>query len=93
MQKRLGTKKKLKKGDILVYYKCDKQEVVKDHHGNYQTKRVSESDNPADISYAKYKEMLINSVKDVIEILGYNIEQDLITKKRLACHYLSISNT
>ena len=89
----LGTKNNLKKGDTLVYYKCDKQEVVKDNLGNYQTKRVSESDNPADISYAKYKEMLVNCVKDVIEILGYDIEQDFFPKKRLADHYLSISNT
>ena len=32
----------------------------------------------ADISYIKYKEMLIKSVKDIIEILGYNIENDSI---------------
>ena len=93
LQKRLGIKNNLKKGDTLVYYKCDKQEVIKDHLGNCQTKNISESDNPEDISYAKYKEMLINSVKDVIEILGYDIEQDLVPKKRLADHYLSISNT
>ena len=31
LQKRLGIKNNLKKGDTLVYYKCDKQEVVKDH--------------------------------------------------------------
>ena len=88
-QKRLGIKNNLKKGDALVYYKCDKQEIVKYCHGNYQTKRVSESDDPTDISYAKYKEKLINCVKDVIEILGYEIEQDLMPKKRLADHYLS----
>jgi hypothetical protein len=41
--------------------------------------------------YAKYEEILINSVKDVIKILGINIE-DLMPKKRLADHYLSISN-
>jgi DNA polymerase elongation subunit (family B) len=93
LQKRIGIKNNLKKGDTLVYYKCDKQEVVKDNQGNYQTKRVSESDNPVDISYAKHKEMLVNSVKDVLEILGYDIEQDLFPKKRLVDHYLSISNT
>src|SRR6478672_7666311 len=92
-QKRLGSRNNLKKGDTLVYYKCDKQEIVKDHQGNYQTKNVSESNDPTDISYAKYKEMLINCVKDVIEILGYEIEQDLMPKKRLADHYLSIYNT
>ena len=31
--------------------------------------KVNESDEPADISYTKYKEMLINSVKDIIKIL------------------------
>jgi hypothetical protein len=92
LQKRLGTKNNLKKGDTVVYYKGDKQEIVKDHQGNHQIKRVSESDDPADISYSKYKEMFINCVKDVIEILGYEIEQDLMPKKRLADHYLSISN-
>jgi len=89
LQKRLENKNNLKKGDTLIYYKCDKQEVAKDHQGNYQTKKVSETDDPTDISYAKYKKMLINSVKDVIEILGYNIEQVLFPKKRLACNYLS----
>ena len=80
----------MKKGDTLIYYKCDKQEVAKDHQGNYQTKRASESDNPADISYAKYKDMFVNCVKDVIEILGFDIEQDLFPKKRLADQYLSL---
>ena len=70
-----------------------KKEVIKDNLGNCQTKNISESDNPEDISYAKYKEMLINSVNDVIEILGYDIEQDLVPKKRFVSHYLSISNT
>lgn len=93
LQKRLGIKNNLKKGDTLVYYKWDKQEVITDYLSNCQTKRLSESDNPADVSYAKYKEMLINSVKDVIEILGYDIEQDLFLKKRISDHYLSISNT
>jgi len=90
LQKRLGNKNSLKKGDTLVYYKCDKQEVVKYRQGNYQINRVSESDNSADVSYAKYKEMLINCVKDVLEILGYDIEQDLFPKKKLTDHYLSI---
>jgi DNA polymerase elongation subunit (family B) len=90
LQKRLGTKNNLEKGDTLVYYKCDKQEVVKERQDNNQTKKVGESDDPAYISYSKYKEMLINSVKDVIEILGYGVEQDLMPKKRLANHYLSI---
>jgi len=40
---------------------------------------ISKSDNPNDISYAKYREMLLNAVKDILEILGYNIEKD--------CHF------
>ncbi len=90
LQKRLGTKNNLKKSDSLLYYKCDKQEVAKDHQGNYQTRRVGESDDPTNISYSKYKAMLINSVQDIIEILGYDIEQDLFPKKRLADNYLAI---
>jgi hypothetical protein len=35
----------------------------------------SESDYSNDISYAKYKEMLINAIKDILEILGYDIEK------------------
>jgi len=93
LHKRLGIKNSLKKGNTLVYYKCDKQEVAKDHQGNNQIKNISESSNSEDISYAKYKEILINSIKDVIDILGYDIEQDLLSKKRLVSHYLSASNT
>jgi len=55
-------------------------------------KRDSELDYHEDVNYAKYKEMLKNFLKDVIEILCYDIGQDLIPKKRLADHYLSISN-
>jgi len=41
----------------------------------------SESDSPNDISYAKYIEMLLTAVKDILEILGYNIEKDLLIPK------------
>ena len=81
-QKRLGIKLRLKKGDTLTYYKCDKQELIIASLGKEKTRAVSESDNPYDISYAKYKEMLLNSVKDVIEILGYSVENDLFSKKK-----------
>ena len=87
LQKRLGLEMGLQKGDTLVYYKCDKQEITVDPCGKQRTKIVSESDDPADISYAKYKELLLNSVKNIIEILGYSIEQDLLSKKKLAGHY------
>ena len=81
-QKRLGIKLRLKKGDTLTYYKCDKQESFIDTLGKEKARTVSESDNPDDISYSKYKEMLLNSVKDVVEILGYNVEMDLLPKKK-----------
>ena len=55
-------------------------------------KRDSELDYHEDVNYAKYKEMLKNFLKDVIEILCYDIGQDLNPKKRLSNHYLSISN-
>jgi len=90
LQKRLGTKLGLKKGDILIYYKCDKDELIYDTPGGKErTRIIGESDNSDDISYAKYKEMLINSVKDVIEILGYNVEKDLLVKRQLSQQYLS----
>jgi len=42
-----------------------------------------ESDNPKDISYAKYREMLLSEyVKDILEILSYDIENDLMTSKK-----------
>lgn len=84
-QSRLGAKLGLQKGDILVYYKSDIEKSVY----NPKTKQeilqvIPESDISQDISYAKYKEMLINAVKDILEILGYDIEKDLLApKKRL----------
>ena len=76
LQKRLGIKKGLQKGDTLVYYKCDNEEIEeKNFSGKTLIKNINESNDPNDISYAKYKEMLINSVKEVIEILGYSVER------------------
>ncbi len=81
-QKRLGTKLGLKKGDSLIYYKCDKQEITGDSKGKQRTRTVNESEDPNDISYAKYKELLLNSVKDLLEILGYNVDKDRLPKKK-----------
>jgi DNA polymerase elongation subunit (family B) len=83
VQKRLGIKNNLRKGDVLVYYKCNKQEKMTVIEGKQKVRSISESDDPNDISYAKYKEMLINIIKDVVEILGYSVEKDLLTKRRL----------
>jgi hypothetical protein len=84
LQKRLGTKLRLSKGDILTYYKSDKQVTIDDVSGKTRTRTVGESDDPADISYAKYKTMLINAVKDVIKILGYDPDTDLSSKRKLS---------
>ena len=68
----------------LPYYKCDKQELVHDTaRGTDILRTVHESDNSADISYAEYKKMLIKSVKDILEILDYDVEQELLSKKLL----------
>jgi DNA polymerase I len=83
LQKRLGTQLKLKKGDTLFYYKCDKQATYIDQSGQNRTRKIGESVDPNDISYAKYKEMLLNAVKDVIQILGYSVEKDLLAKRKL----------
>jgi DNA polymerase, archaea type len=93
LQKRLGIKKGLQKGDSFVYYKCDKEEAENNFSEKTNIKNINESDDPKDISYAKYKEMFINSAKDVIEILGYNVERDLTYKKKLTGIYLSIVTT
>ena len=83
-QSRLGTKLGLRKGDTLVYYKCDTQEPVYDVKSKQDKMRtVHESENQGDISYAEYKKMLMNSVKDVLEILGYDTAKELLGKKQL----------
>lgn len=82
-QSRLGAKLGLHKGDTLVYYKSDIKQPINDSKKRQQVLQItSESDNPNDISYAKYKEMLVNAVKDILEILGYDIETDLLTTKK-----------
>ncbi|MFZ0220532.1 MAG: hypothetical protein WAM42_02415 [Candidatus Nitrosopolaris sp.] len=83
-QSRLGTKLRLRKGDTLVYYKCDTQQPVYDVTSKqHKLRTVHESENQDDISYAEYKKMLMNSVKDVLEILGYDVEKELLGKKQL----------
>jgi hypothetical protein len=83
-QSRLGTKLGLRKDDTLVYYKCDTQQPVYDVKSKeHKLRTVHESENQDDISYAEYKKMLMNSVKDVLEILGYNADKELLGKKQL----------
>jgi DNA polymerase elongation subunit (family B) len=82
-QSRLGAKLGLHKGDTLVYYKSHIKQPVYDTKTKQQVLQViSESDNPNDISYAKYKEMLLNAIKGILEILGYDIENDLLVSKK-----------
>jgi DNA polymerase elongation subunit (family B) len=82
-QNRLGTKLGLHKGDTLVYYKSDIKQPVYDTKTKQRILQfVHESTDPNDISYAKYKEMFVNAFKDILEILGYNIEKDLLTSKK-----------
>jgi hypothetical protein len=83
-QSSLGSRLGLHKDDTLVYYKCDKQELIHDPVRNKDVLRmVHESDNAADISYAEYKDILVKSVKDVLDILGYDIEKELLSKRQL----------
>jgi DNA polymerase family B/Primase X len=78
-QSRLGSKLRLRKGDTLVYYKCDISETVYDSKKKQDVlKRIYESENPQDISYAAYKKMFINSIRDVLQIFGYDTEEDLL---------------
>ncbi len=84
-QNRLGTKLGLRNGDTFVYYKCDLQQSVYDVKSKQDAlKTVHESENQVDISYVEYKKMLMNSVKDVLEILGYDAEKEMLTKGQLA---------
>lgn len=59
IQKKLGVKLNLKAGDVIQYYKSDNKGGV--------------SLNPNDISIKKYKAMLWNSVKDILEVAGYDV--------------------
>jgi hypothetical protein len=62
-------------GDIIWYFKTDDK------------KKAGVSTNPQEISFLKYKEMLMATVKDGLEILGYGssgrIESEIfgITRK------------
>ena len=55
-QKKIGLLLNTKAGDVIEYYKSDDVDGV--------------SINPKDICIAKYKEMLLSSVNDALEILG-----------------------
>jgi DNA polymerase family B/Primase X len=80
-QSRLGSKLGLRKGDTLVYYKCNTGEITYD------------SENPQEISYTEYKKMLINSIRDVLQILGYDIDNDLLLADKTELIESGQSNT
>jgi DNA polymerase elongation subunit (family B) len=82
-QSMLGCRLGLHKGDTLVYYKSNLEKTVYDPKTKQQILQVvSESENPDNISYARYKEMLVNAIKGILEILGYDIEKDLLAPKK-----------
>jgi DNA polymerase, archaea type len=70
--KKIGMLLGAKAGDIIWYYKTDKGVSI----------------NPGEISIIKYKEMLITTVKDALEVLGYSsserIESEIFS--RLSVH-------
>ncbi len=56
--KKIGTLLGAKAGDIIWYFKTDKGVSI----------------NPQEISIMKYKEILMSTIRDALEILGYNAE-------------------
>ena len=79
----LGRKQGLRKGMTLVYYKSYHEELIYESSTGKCNKRIHlESDDPDDIHYAKYREMLLNSIRDVVGILGYDIENLFDTDKK-----------
>jgi DNA polymerase elongation subunit (family B) len=62
--KKIGILLRAKAGDIIWYFKTDGD----------KKKKAGISINPEEIGVCKYKEMLKSTVKDALEILGYNAE-------------------
>jgi DNA polymerase, archaea type len=67
--KKIGMLLGAKAGDVIWYFKTD------DDDSDKKTKKARVSTNPREIGVCKYKEMLMSTVKDALEILGYNAEQ------------------
>ena len=63
IQKLIGMEKKLENGDTARYYMADNDRKYTYDYG--------------EISKKEYKKQLINTVKPVISLLGYNINRDL----------------
>jgi DNA polymerase, archaea type len=70
LQKKIGLELGLTHGDTVPYY-------LADNNKGY-TFNVNE------LSISQYKKMLLHTVKDVLEILGYDIDQELFGKVSLS---------
>jgi len=66
--KKIGMLLGAKAGDVIWYFKTDDD-------GSDKKKKARVSTNPREIGVCKYKEMLLTTVKDALEILSYNAEQ------------------
>jgi DNA polymerase elongation subunit (family B) len=66
--KKIGMLLGAKAGDVIWYFKTDDDSSDK-------KKKAGVSINPEEIGVCKYKEMLMSTVKDALEILSYNAEQ------------------
>lgn len=61
IQKKIGVLLKSKANDLIYHFKSDNKDGV--------------SISSKDISFKKYEDMLVNAVKEIVEILGYDISQ------------------
>ena len=66
--KKIGMLLGAKAGDVIWYFKTNDD-------GSDKKKKAGVSINPQETGVCKYKEMLMSTVKDALEILGYNAEQ------------------
>ena len=71
----------------LTYFKSNVEELVHKTTGetSHYIRVFSDSDNPMDISYTKYKELLLNSIRDILEILRYDVERELLKSRMKLC--------
>ena len=75
LQKRVGLELGLRRGEVIHYYLAD---IEKGYSFD-----VNES------SINQYRKMLLSAVKDILEILGYDIERDLFSNSRCTSTSLS----
>jgi DNA polymerase I len=81
VQKLIGTMKNLENGDSIRYYLADS--TKENDYKKY-------TENVAEISTKEYKKQLINAVKPVLRLLGYDIQKELdITISATSHHSIS----